>query len=62
MARKKCHECLTCFQYFWIDGKRYYYCVICQKYYEGRDDDLHECENPRQYYNLPVEIKEQDEH
>lgn len=47
MARKKCKECLSCFEWFWIDGKRYYHCWLCNTTWEGRDDDLHQCEDPR---------------
>lgn len=60
MPRKKCHECLSCFQYFWIDGKRYYHCWLCGTTYEGRDDDLHLCPDPRAVINVPVEVKEQE--
>lgn len=61
MARKKCKECLGCFQVFWVEGKRYYYCWFCKIFYEGRDDDLHQCEDPRLKLNVPVEIKEQND-
>lgn len=60
MARKKCKDCLTCFQVFWVDNKRYYHCWLCKTTWEGRDDDLHQCEDPRFTVNVPVEVKEQE--
>lgn len=60
MARKKCKGCLSCFNLVWVEGKRYYHCWLCQTWYEGRDDDLHLCENPLININAPVEVKEQE--
>lgn len=57
----KCHFCKSCFQVFWVDGVRYYYCFLCKEFWKGRDDNLIQCEDPRKYINIPVEIKEQDE-
>jgi hypothetical protein len=61
MARKKCKECLSCFQIFWVNGRRYYHCWLCNTFWEGRNDSLQECADPRQYINIPVEIKEQED-
>lgn len=46
-GRKKCAECLGCFDVFWLNSKRYYHCILCQTTYEGRDDDLQLCQDPR---------------
>lgn len=56
MARKKCKECLSCFEWFWMDNKRYYHCWLCNTTWEGRDDDLHQCEDPR----IPKELIKND--
>jgi hypothetical protein len=61
MGRKKCRECLTCFNVFWVEGKRYYHCWLCNKTYEGRDDNLQECEDPRALLNIPIELEEQQD-
>lgn len=60
MARKKCKLCLACYTVFWLEGTRYYYCWLCQKYYNGRDDNLQEVPNPREHLNVPVVIEEQE--
>lgn len=59
MARKKCPHCRSCYNVFWVDGKRYYHCWLCQTTWEGRDDDLHQCVDPRITLNVPVELEEQ---
>lgn len=61
MARKKCHECLTCFHVFWVDGKRYYHCAFCRTTYEGRDDNLHLCEDPRAKVSVIIPLEEQED-
>lgn len=59
MGKKKCQECLSCFNIFWIDGIRYYHCWLCQTTYKGRDDELELCEDPRKSTNTPVKNEEQ---
>lgn len=60
MARKKCKECLTCFNLVWKDSKRYYHCWFCNTWYEGRDDNLQLVPMP-DFGNEEVELKEQDD-
>ena len=59
MGRKKCKFCLGCFQVFWVDGKRYYHCDLCRTTWEGRDDELVQCPDPRIKINIPVKVEEQ---
>jgi formate dehydrogenase maturation protein FdhE len=61
MARKKCKECLGCFSFFWIDGERYYHCVLCKTTWKGRDSELVQCEDPRIRINVPVIMEEQED-
>ena len=61
VARKKCKNCLTCFTVFWVEGTRYYNCWLCQQTWQGRDDNLQLCEDPRIKINIPIEEREQDD-
>jgi hypothetical protein len=60
MAKKKCKVCLTCFEVFWHESKRYYYCWLCKKWYAGRDDDLQEVPNPRENLNTPIPVESEN--
>lgn len=61
MARKKCKVCLTCFNLVWLEGKRYYHCWLCNTWYEGRDEDLKQVEDPFININVPKVLEEQEE-
>lgn len=57
MAKKKCKICHGCYEYFYYNNQRYYFCWLCKKVLSGRDDNLIEVEDPR----IPKELEEQQD-
>lgn len=62
MARKKCKECLSCFNVVWIEPHRYYHCWLCNTWYAGQDSNLIQIPSPYNNKEVPEEkLKEQEE-